>query len=132
MGWTCSFRDWSGWTTAMGSIRVKVAPRPVEEAAAEHVPGVREAVVVGTPDPEWGQAVSLLVVPEVGARPLSVVALGVGFAGYVGFGSCSEFALYVGLDVVHWALRWSCGVFFLTIDGFWGGGKIGFWVGFSC
>jgi O-succinylbenzoic acid--CoA ligase len=52
---------------------MKVAPRPVEEAAAEHVPGVREAVVVGTPDPEWGQAVSLLVVPEVGARPLSVV-----------------------------------------------------------
>lgn len=51
---------------------MKVAPRLVEEAAAEHVPGVGEAVVVGTPDPEWGQAVSLLVVPVAGARPLTV------------------------------------------------------------
>ena len=51
---------------------MKVAPRLVEEAALEHVPGVREAVVVGTPDPEWGEAVSLLVVPLPDARPLSV------------------------------------------------------------
>ncbi len=52
---------------------MKVAPRLVEEAALEHVPGVGEAVVVGTPDPEWGEAVSLLVVPLPGARPLSLV-----------------------------------------------------------
>jgi O-succinylbenzoic acid--CoA ligase len=46
---------------------VKVAPRFVEEAVVEHVPGVREAVVVGTPHPEWGQAVSVLVVLAPGA-----------------------------------------------------------------
>ncbi|MBD3785167.1 MAG: AMP-binding protein, partial [Micrococcales bacterium] len=51
---------------------LKVAPRLVEEATVDHVPGVLEAVVVGTPDPEWGQAVSLLVVPAPGARPLSL------------------------------------------------------------
>lgn len=51
---------------------LKVAPRVVEEATLEHVPGVLEAVVVGTPDPEWGQAVSLLVVPAPDARPLSL------------------------------------------------------------
>lgn len=51
---------------------MKVAPRVVEEAALEHVPGVGEAVVVGVPDPEWGQAVSLLVVPAPGARPLTL------------------------------------------------------------
>ncbi|NHA69731.1 o-succinylbenzoate--CoA ligase [Phycicoccus flavus] len=51
---------------------MKVAPRLVEEAALEHVPGVREAVVVGIPDPEWGQAVSLLVVPDPAAQPLSL------------------------------------------------------------
>ena len=46
---------------------MKVAPRLVEEAVVAHVPGVREVVVVGTPDPEWGQAVSALVVPAPGA-----------------------------------------------------------------
>ena len=53
---------------------LKVAPRLVEEALAAHVPGVREVVVVGTPDPEWGQAVSALVVLEPGAviRSLTV------------------------------------------------------------
>lgn len=51
---------------------LKVAPRLVEEAALEHVPGVREAVVVGTPDSEWGHVVSLLVVPAADARPLSL------------------------------------------------------------
>ncbi len=46
---------------------LKVAPRLVEEAMAVHVPGVREVVVVGTPHPEWGEAVSALVVLEPGA-----------------------------------------------------------------
>ncbi|NHI19127.1 AMP-binding protein [Phycicoccus endophyticus] len=49
---------------------MKVAPRGVEEAALEHLPGVLEAVAVATPDAEWGQAVSLLLVPAPGARPL--------------------------------------------------------------
>ncbi|MGG5259138.1 o-succinylbenzoate--CoA ligase [Phycicoccus avicenniae] len=62
---------------------MKVAPRPVEEAAVEHVPGVVEAVVVGTPDAEWGQAVSLLVVPAAGARPLSVVEVREHLRGHV-------------------------------------------------
>lgn len=51
---------------------MKVAPRVVEEAAVEHVPGVAEAVVVGTADPQWGEAVSLLVVPDPGTGPLSL------------------------------------------------------------
>ncbi|HYN28274.1 MAG TPA: o-succinylbenzoate--CoA ligase [Dermatophilaceae bacterium] len=41
---------------------LKVAPRLVEEALTEHVPGVSEAVVVGVPDEQWGQAVAALVV----------------------------------------------------------------------
>ncbi|HOB78841.1 MAG TPA: o-succinylbenzoate--CoA ligase [Ornithinibacter sp.] len=41
---------------------LKVAPRLVEEAILEHVPGIREAVVVGSPDHEWGAVVSALVV----------------------------------------------------------------------
>ncbi|AKU17982.1 o-succinylbenzoate--CoA ligase [Luteipulveratus mongoliensis] len=47
---------------------VKVAPRVVEEAAA-HLPGVSEAVAVGTPDEEWGQLVSLAVVVRPGPAP---------------------------------------------------------------
>ena len=46
---------------------LKVAPRLVEEAIVEHVPGVAEVVVVGSPDPEWGEAVCALVVLEPGA-----------------------------------------------------------------
>jgi O-succinylbenzoic acid--CoA ligase len=46
---------------------LKVAPRLVEEAITEHVPGVAEVVVVGSPDPEWGEAVCALVVLEPGA-----------------------------------------------------------------
>ena len=53
---------------------LKVAPRVVEEAIAAHVPGVREVVVVGTPHPEWGQAVSALVVVEPGASTDTVTA----------------------------------------------------------
>ncbi len=40
---------------------LKVAPRVVEDALLR-LPGVREAVVVGTPDPHWGQAVSAALV----------------------------------------------------------------------
>lgn len=46
---------------------LKVAPRVVEEAVNAHVPGVGEVVVVGTPDPQWGQAVSALLVLQPGS-----------------------------------------------------------------
>ncbi len=46
---------------------LKVAPRLVEEAVLDHVPGVAEVVVVGSPDPEWGEVVCALVVLEPGA-----------------------------------------------------------------
>ncbi|ASU80266.1 AMP-dependent synthetase [Actinopolyspora erythraea] len=42
---------------------VKVVPTSVERALVEH-PDVREACVLGGPDPEWGQAVLAAVVPE--------------------------------------------------------------------
>ncbi|MGO1166819.1 MAG: AMP-binding enzyme, partial [Janibacter sp.] len=48
---------------------LKVTPRPVEEAALAHVPAVTGAVVVGVPDPEWGQAVGLAVVTSPGGPP---------------------------------------------------------------
>ncbi|MFL6165727.1 MAG: o-succinylbenzoate--CoA ligase [Ornithinibacter sp.] len=43
---------------------LKVAPRLVEEAVLDHVPGVADVVVVGVPDPEWGEVVCALVVLE--------------------------------------------------------------------
>jgi O-succinylbenzoic acid--CoA ligase len=51
---------------------VKVAPRQVEEALLSHVPGVSEAVVVGTSDPEWGEAVGAVVVLAEGREDLAV------------------------------------------------------------
>ena len=42
---------------------VNVAPAAVEAALREH-PGVADAVVVGRPDPEWGQRVVAAVVPS--------------------------------------------------------------------
>ncbi|HSF36525.1 MAG TPA: o-succinylbenzoate--CoA ligase [Nocardioides sp.] len=46
---------------------LKVAPRLVEEAILEHVPGVRDVLVVGSPDHEWGEVVCALLVLEPGA-----------------------------------------------------------------
>ena len=40
----------------------KVWPDPVE-AALRRVPGVADVAVIGRPDPEWGQAVTAVVVP---------------------------------------------------------------------
>lgn len=56
---------------------LKVAPRLVEEAVVAHVPGVHEVVVVGTPHPEWGEAVSALLVlaPDALRRDLTAADL---------------------------------------------------------
>lgn len=49
---------------------VNVAPAAVEQALLDAWPGVREACVVGVPDPEWGQAlVAVLVLREGAAAP---------------------------------------------------------------
>lgn len=45
---------------------MKVAPRLVEDAVLTHVPAITEAVAVGVPDPEWGQAVSVAAVTSPG------------------------------------------------------------------
>jgi O-succinylbenzoic acid--CoA ligase len=47
---------------------VNVAPAAVEAALREH-PGVADAVVVGRPDPEWGQRVLAAVVPAGDRAP---------------------------------------------------------------
>jgi len=47
---------------------LKVAPRQVEEALTQ-LDTVAEAVVVGTPDPEWGQLVSAAIVVTQGGSP---------------------------------------------------------------
>ncbi len=52
----------------------KVAPGEVA-AALELCPGVREAVVIGEPDPEWGERVTAVVVPDDPARPPALRAL---------------------------------------------------------
>ncbi|XRQ15012.1 AMP-binding protein [Actinomadura welshii] len=46
----------------------KVVAGEVAAALARH-PGVRDAVVVGRPDPEWGERVTAVVVPSPGAPP---------------------------------------------------------------
>ncbi|GAA2782751.1 o-succinylbenzoate--CoA ligase [Crossiella cryophila] len=48
----------------------KVPPALVERALTD-CPGVREACVVGVPDPEWGQAVAAVVVPAEWGEPPS-------------------------------------------------------------
>ncbi|MGE9807402.1 o-succinylbenzoate--CoA ligase [Janibacter sp. G1551] len=48
---------------------LKVAPRLVEEALLAHGPAVSEAVVVGVPDPEWGQVIAAALVLHPDAPP---------------------------------------------------------------
>ena len=49
----------------------KVWPVAVERILAQH-PGVAEVAVVGRPDPEWGQAVTAVMVPADPTNPPSV------------------------------------------------------------
>ena len=49
----------------------KVWPVAIERILAQH-PGVAEVAVVGRPDPEWGQAVTAVVVPADPAGPPSL------------------------------------------------------------
>lgn len=56
---------------ALLSGGVTISPRAVE-AAVLAVPGIAEAVVVGVPDPYWGQQVVAAVVPGAGAAPPSL------------------------------------------------------------
>ena len=51
---------------------LKVAPGPVEDAIVRYVPGVRDAVVVGSRHPTWGQSVSAAVTLLDGAPRLTV------------------------------------------------------------
>jgi O-succinylbenzoic acid--CoA ligase len=52
----------------------KVVPAEVA-AVLETCPGVREAVVIGEPDDEWGERVTAIVVPADPADPPSLAAL---------------------------------------------------------
>lgn len=52
----------------------KVAPAEVA-AVLETCPGVREAVVIGEPDDEWGERVTAIVVPADPADPPSLAVL---------------------------------------------------------
>ncbi len=56
---------------ADGMINTGGEKVPADEVAAvlEDCPGVREAVVVGRPDPEWGELVTAIVVPADPAAP---------------------------------------------------------------
>jgi acyl-CoA synthetase (AMP-forming)/AMP-acid ligase II len=45
-----------------------IAPSEVEDVLVEH-PDVREVVVVGVDDAEWGQLIVAVVVPEPGTEP---------------------------------------------------------------
>jgi acyl-CoA synthetase (AMP-forming)/AMP-acid ligase II len=45
-----------------------IAPAEIEDVLVEH-PAVRDCVVVGPEDPEWGQIIVAVVVPADGAEP---------------------------------------------------------------
>ncbi|WP_459953258.1 class I adenylate-forming enzyme family protein, partial [Mycobacterium avium] len=47
-----------------------IAPSEVEDVLVEH-PDVRDVVVVGLDDAEWGQIIVAVIVPEPGAAPTS-------------------------------------------------------------
>lgn len=51
---------------------LKVAPGAVEDAIVRYVPGVRDAVVVGSSDPVWGEAVCAALTLQRGAPMLAL------------------------------------------------------------
>lgn len=51
---------------------LKVAPGAVEDAIVRYVPGVRDAVVVASAHPEWGEAVSAALTLQRGAPMLGL------------------------------------------------------------
>jgi o-succinylbenzoate---CoA ligase len=55
----------------------KVWPDPVE-AVLRRVPGVADVAVIGRPDPEWGEAVTAVVVPTDPSAPPSLDSLRAG------------------------------------------------------
>ncbi len=60
---------------------LKVAPGPVEDAIVRFVPGIRDAVVIGTSHPTWGQAVSAAVTLRRGAPTPTLRDLRAGLRG---------------------------------------------------
>lgn len=62
---------------------LKVAPGTVEDAIVRYVPGVVDAVVVGTPHPSWGQAVSAALTMRPGSPALTVRDLRASLRGIV-------------------------------------------------
>lgn len=77
-GWYCSgdigALDDEGYLSVVGRLKElirtggeAVAPAEVEAVVSTH-PGVREVAVIGIPDPQWGEVVCAVVVPEAGAK----------------------------------------------------------------
>ncbi|MEF8773199.1 MAG: class I adenylate-forming enzyme family protein [Halobacteriales archaeon] len=69
------YRDDDGLLSVVGRVDdaivtggENVRPAKVADAVRAH-PAVADAAVVGLPDPEWGERVAALVVPESGADP---------------------------------------------------------------
>ena len=65
----------AGSTTWSTPVASRWRPAWSRRPSLEHVPGVAEVVVVGSPDPEWGEAVCALVVLEPGAVRAGLTAL---------------------------------------------------------
>ena len=60
---------------------LKVAPGAVEDAIVRYVPGVRDAVVVGSSHPVWGEAVSAALTLQRGAPVLTLEEVREGLRG---------------------------------------------------
>lgn len=72
--------DGDGWlfmsdrrTDMILSGGVNVYPAEIESCLLDH-PGVADAAVVGTPDPEWGNRIIAVVEPAAGAAPGAALA----------------------------------------------------------
>ena len=69
------YSDPDGYLYLSGRIKeliisggVNIYPPQIEDALSSH-PRVAEAAVIGVPDPEWGEAVTAVVVPRPGPAP---------------------------------------------------------------